>query len=108
MKFFESRNLILHSWTQHGSIEICKRKETFKSKMSQEEERQEMKYTLAFHAEGKKPAYNCQYISETTKAQLEGQNVRNFSYPSRIHWSRPPNFTAFYLYIRIFRCPENI
>ena len=36
--------------------EIHKHKETFKSKMSPEEgeERKEMKYTLAFHAEGKK------------------------------------------------------
>ena len=50
------------------------------------------------------------YTAESSQdlIRLEGQNVRNFSYPSRIRWSRPPNFTAFYLYIRIFRCPENI
>ena len=47
-------DLILDSLTQHGIIEIHKHKETFKSKMSQGEERKEMKYTLAFHAEGKK------------------------------------------------------
>ena len=53
MNFFESWNLILDSLTQNGSIEIHKHKETFKSKMSPEEERKEMKNTLAFHAEGK-------------------------------------------------------
>ena len=39
---------------------------------------------------------------------LEGQNVRNFPYPVRIRWSRQPNLVPFYLYNRIFECPENI
>ena len=40
--------------------------------------------------------------------KLEGQNVRNFTYPVRIRWSRQPNLVPFYLYNRIFECPENI
>ena len=39
---------------------------------------------------------------------LEGQNVRNFPYPVRIRWSRQPNLVPFYLYNRIFECPENV
>ena len=39
---------------------------------------------------------------------LEVQNVRNFSYPVRIRWSRQANLVPFYLYNRIFECPENI
>ena len=39
---------------------------------------------------------------------VEGQNVRNFPYPVRIRWSRHPNLVPFYLYNRIFECPENI
>ena len=40
--------------------------------------------------------------------EIEGQNVRNFPYPVRIRWSRQPNLVPFYLYNRIFECPENI
>ena len=36
------------------------------------------------------------------------QNVRNFQYPVRIRSSRQPNLVPFYLYNRIFECPENI
>ena len=43
-----------------------------------------------------------------TYSYLEGQNVRNFQYPVRIRWSRQPNLVPFYLYNRIFECPENI
>ena len=32
----------------------------------------------------------------------------NFPYPVRIRWSRQPNLVPFYLYNRIFECPENI
>ena len=39
---------------------------------------------------------------------VEDQNVRNFPYPVRIRWSRQPNLVPFYLYNRIFECPENI
>ena len=39
---------------------------------------------------------------------VEGQNVRNFPYPVRIRWSRQPNLVPFYLYNRLFECPENI
>ena len=39
---------------------------------------------------------------------IEGQNVRNLPYPSRIRWSRQANLVPFYLYNRIFECPENI
>ena len=39
---------------------------------------------------------------------VEGQNVWNFPYPVRIRWSRQPNLVPFYLYNRIFECPENI
>ena len=39
---------------------------------------------------------------------VEGQNVRNFPYPVRIRWSRQPNLVPFYLYNRIFECPENV
>ena len=39
---------------------------------------------------------------------LDGQNVRNFPYPVRIRWSRQPDLAPFYLYNRIFECPENV
>ena len=39
---------------------------------------------------------------------VECQNVRNFPYTVRILWSRQPNLVPFYLYNRIFECPENI
>ena len=39
---------------------------------------------------------------------IENQNVRNFPYPVRIRWSRQPNLVPFYLYNRIFECPENV
>ena len=44
----------------------------------------------------------------SSSESLEGQNVRNFPYPVRIRWSRQPNLVPFYLYNRIFECPENI
>ena len=39
-----------------------------------------------------------------TFVSIEGQNVRNFPYSSRILW---PNFGTFYLSNLIFGCPEN-
>ena len=44
----------------------------------------------------------------TNSFLLEGQNVQNFPYPSRICRSRQPILAAFYLYIGMFGCPENI
>ena len=39
---------------------------------------------------------------------VENPNVRNLPYPVRIRWSRQQNLVPFYLYKRIFECPENI
>ena len=40
--------------------------------------------------------------------KVEGQNVRNVPHPVRIRWSRQPNLAPFYLYNRIFECPETM
>merc|ERR1712079_802708 len=53
-------------------------------------------------------AFQCLVILNLGTYELEGQNVRNFPYPVRIRWSRQPNLVPFYLYNRIFECPENI
>ena len=47
-------------------------------------------------------------LVKENRKYLESHNVQNFQYPVRIRWSRQPILVPFYLFNRIFECPENI